>query len=216
MIEGMRRDERAERRAAARERRVERRTAQILDAAARVFARKGFHRATTREIAAEAGVSEGTLYNYFENKQALLVAMLERLAEIEALTRTLEAGEEVPDIFLREVLRRRFALFKRNVDVVRAVLPELLSQEELRHAFLQRVIQMTKEALRPYIERQIALGRLRPADPEKMTLVLQALFLGLMVMDLSGEPIITQGDPDLPDQLADLLVRGLGAGGETC
>ncbi len=216
MIEGIQRDERAERRAAARERRVERRTAQILDAAARVFARKGFHRATTREIAAEAGVSEGTLYNYFENKQALLVAMLERLAEIEALTRTLEAGEEPPDVFLREVLRRRFALFRRNVDVVRAVLPELLSQEELRHAFLQRVIQMTKEALQPYIERQIALGKLRPADPEKMTLVLQALFLGLMVMDLSGEPVITQGDPDLPDQLADLLVHGLGAGGETC
>ncbi|NOZ29176.1 MAG: TetR/AcrR family transcriptional regulator [Chloroflexi bacterium] len=216
MIEGMRRDERAERRAAARERRVERRTAQILDAAARVFARKGFHRATTREIAAEAGVSEGTLYNYFENKQALLVAMLERLAEIEALTRTLEAGEEPPDVFLREVLRRRFALFRRNVDVVRAVLPELLAQEELRHAFLQRVIQVTKEALQPYIERQIALGKLRPADPEKMTLVLQGLFLGLMVMDLSGEPVITQGDPDLPDQLADLLVHGLGAGGETC
>ncbi|HEY65057.1 MAG TPA: TetR/AcrR family transcriptional regulator [Caldilineae bacterium] len=204
------------RRAAARARRVERRTAQILDAAARVFARKGFHRATTREIAAEAGVSEGTLYNYFENKQALLIAMWERLAEIESLTRSLGTGDEPPDVFLREVLHQRFDLFRRNVNVIQAVLPELLSQAELRQAFLRRMIQVTKEALLPYIERQIALGRLRSVDPEKVTLILQAFFLGLMVMDLSGEPVITRGDPDLPDQLVEMLIHGLGTGGEAC
>jgi TetR/AcrR family fatty acid metabolism transcriptional regulator len=40
---------------------------QILGAATRVFADKGFSRATTREVARAAGVSEGTIYNYFED-----------------------------------------------------------------------------------------------------------------------------------------------------
>ncbi|MCK4450178.1 MAG: helix-turn-helix transcriptional regulator, partial [Anaerolineae bacterium] len=41
------------------------RRAQILDAAATMFAKKGFHRATTKEIAKAASVSPGTIYNYF-------------------------------------------------------------------------------------------------------------------------------------------------------
>ncbi|MFC1951220.1 helix-turn-helix domain-containing protein, partial [Chloroflexota bacterium] len=45
---------------------------QILSAARRVFSQKGFAEATTAEIAREAGVSEGTIYNYFESKRDLL------------------------------------------------------------------------------------------------------------------------------------------------
>ncbi len=44
---------------------------QILDAAAKVFAEKGFHPTTIKDIAAEAGIAHGTIYNYFENKTAL-------------------------------------------------------------------------------------------------------------------------------------------------
>ena len=54
-----------------RRRRPAERPAQILDAAERVFNRRGYDRATTREIAAEAGVSEGTLYNYFPSTPRL-------------------------------------------------------------------------------------------------------------------------------------------------
>src|SRR5215831_6325877 len=46
---------------------------QILDAAARVFAEKGFERATIHDVAQTAGVAEGSIYNYFKNKQDLLV-----------------------------------------------------------------------------------------------------------------------------------------------
>lgn len=49
----------------------------LLEAAARVFRRQGW-RATTNRIAAEAGVSVGSLYEYFPNKQALLAALAER------------------------------------------------------------------------------------------------------------------------------------------
>jgi len=201
-------------RAAIRAQRVQARTDQILDAATRVFARKGFYHATTREIAAEAGVAEGTLYNYFENKNALLVAMIEHLAEIETLTRSLEASDDPPEVFLRNLLRHRFELFQRNAEVVHAVLPELLSQVELRQRFLGHMLQPTMAALYGYIERQVAQGRLRPLDPAMIVRLVQALFLGFAAIELSGEPVITRPDPHLPDLLADILLHGLLAGDE--
>ncbi|MCY7285149.1 MAG: TetR/AcrR family transcriptional regulator, partial [Cyanobacteria bacterium CAN_BIN43] len=45
----------------------------ILKAAQRLFARRGFEGTTTRELAKAAGVAEGTLFRYFENKKAILV-----------------------------------------------------------------------------------------------------------------------------------------------
>src|SRR4029450_3660722 len=53
----------------------------ILDAATRVFAAKGFDRATIRDVARRAGVADGTIYNYFPNKAALLLGILDRLNE---------------------------------------------------------------------------------------------------------------------------------------
>ena len=54
-------------------RRSETRRTQILDAALRVFARRGFDGATIKEIARGARLSEGSIYNYFRNKEDLLV-----------------------------------------------------------------------------------------------------------------------------------------------
>jgi TetR/AcrR family fatty acid metabolism transcriptional regulator len=51
--------------------------ARILDAAIRVFARKGFFSAKVAEIAAEAGVADGTIYLYFKNKDDLLISLFE-------------------------------------------------------------------------------------------------------------------------------------------
>lgn len=52
--------------------------ARILDAAAEVFAERGYTAATTNAVAERAGVSVGSLYQYLPNKEALLVALAER------------------------------------------------------------------------------------------------------------------------------------------
>ena len=64
-----------------RQARGERRMEQILDAAGRVFARVGFTAATTNAIAAEAGISPGSLYQFFRNKDAIAEALEARYAE---------------------------------------------------------------------------------------------------------------------------------------
>jgi TetR/AcrR family fatty acid metabolism transcriptional regulator len=53
----------------------------ILDAAVRVFARKGFHATRVSEVAKAAGVADGTIYLYFESKEHLLVSLFEHRVE---------------------------------------------------------------------------------------------------------------------------------------
>jgi len=53
----------------------------LIDAAGQIIAKKGLDRFTTVEVAARAGVSVGSLYQYFANKEALLAALLDRLTD---------------------------------------------------------------------------------------------------------------------------------------
>lgn len=69
--------------------RLERREQDILRAATELFASAGFHNTSTRRIAAQAGVSEGTVFHYFGSKHELMLAILERF-----YTRTLCKGAE--------------------------------------------------------------------------------------------------------------------------
>src|SRR5205085_9776560 len=54
----------------------------ILDAATRVFANKGYHATLVDEIAEEAHTSKGGVYFHFPNKQAIFLALLDRLARM--------------------------------------------------------------------------------------------------------------------------------------
>jgi AcrR family transcriptional regulator len=64
-----------------RQARGQRRIDQLLDAADAVFAKLGYERATTNAICAQAGVSPGTLYQFFQNKQAIVEALAARYLE---------------------------------------------------------------------------------------------------------------------------------------
>jgi AcrR family transcriptional regulator len=68
---------------------AERRKEQLLDVAAELFAREGYARATTAQLAKAAGVTEPIIYRHFESKRDLFVALIERTA-----ARTLEHWEE--------------------------------------------------------------------------------------------------------------------------
>jgi len=73
------------------------RRADILEAAVKVFAAKGFHNATVAEIAASSGFAIGTLYQFFESKEQLYTAMLtEKLGSMYAGIRA--AVEEEGDV----------------------------------------------------------------------------------------------------------------------
>jgi AcrR family transcriptional regulator len=78
-----------ERRPRRRQARGERRIAQLLDAAAEVFGEVGYEAATTNAIAARAGLSPGSLYQFFPHKEAVAESLAERyLKEFEAIQET--------------------------------------------------------------------------------------------------------------------------------
>jgi AcrR family transcriptional regulator len=84
---------------------------QILEAAARVFADRGYAGATTNHIAERAGVSIGSLYQYFPNKDTILVALHTRHMESasEVLRRMMEEAleeEKAPEHLLRRFVRQ--------------------------------------------------------------------------------------------------------------
>jgi AcrR family transcriptional regulator len=60
--------------------RADARRAQILDVAKRVFVRRGYHVANVADICKEARIGRGTLYQYFDNKRAVMLALMEDLA----------------------------------------------------------------------------------------------------------------------------------------
>ena len=55
---------------------------EILDAAAEIFADHGYHGASIPEICSKAGISVGALYKYFNNKEAVYIAILQRMADL--------------------------------------------------------------------------------------------------------------------------------------
>jgi len=61
--------------------RAEAQRVRILDAAQRCFIARGFHAAAVSEIAAEAGISQGLMYRYFDNKRAMILALIQRQLE---------------------------------------------------------------------------------------------------------------------------------------
>src|SRR2546430_14352131 len=80
------------------------RPVQILDAAVVCFAKRGFHQASMHDISAEAGISVGLIYRYFQNKEAVIAAMADRHKK--QIHEILERARQAPN--LRESLETLF------------------------------------------------------------------------------------------------------------
>lgn len=188
----------------------------ILEAAARVFAARGFHRATIRDIAVEARVSDGTIYNVFENKTALLRGLLDPLNEAESSPAVLNLAA-VPKLapvvledILHEMLRRRWATYTpQTLEILRIVLSEVLVDAELRASYLDQIVAPALGLPEALFEALIADGQIRRMDVPLLLRTLTASVLGLMVLRLVGEPESIARWDDMPDHLTDLLIKGL-------
>ena len=72
------------------------RPTQILDAAVACFAKRGFHQASMHDISAEAGISVGLIYRYFQNKEAVISAMADRHKQ--EIQEILERARQAPGL----------------------------------------------------------------------------------------------------------------------
>jgi AcrR family transcriptional regulator len=184
---------------------------EIVQAAMRLFARQGYARTTTKEIAAEAGIAEGTIYKYFASKLEILFAfsvptlvnpiheLLERLGDADDFT------------IIRALIENRFAIWDQWRDVMRAVLGEALFNDELADAFYQHIASTGLGILETFITRRMAEGRFRSMHPQVVSRSLLGMMLSHFLLwrgTLGGQTVALSRDA-LIDELARLFLNSL-------
>jgi|AMWB02.1.fsa_nt_gi AcrR family transcriptional regulator len=111
----------------------------IMDTALEHFAREGYHATTITHIAKHAGISKGLMYNYFESKEALLKAIIER-----SVKEVLNYFDTDRDGYLSEqefeFFVRRIGVLLREKRVFWSLLFQILMQSEVREHFLSSFV----------------------------------------------------------------------------
>jgi AcrR family transcriptional regulator len=203
-VPGVERDEGPRKRQA----RGERRMAQIVDAAAEVFAEVGYEAATTNAVAARAGVSPGSLYQFFAGKDDLVRALTEAYAtELAAAHDAAFRAEDLPGLALDAAVARVVGQLVRFAREHRAF-PALFARTDLPPGLTAATAALHAATL----ERVTTLlaGRapdLAPDDLRRAATMTVQLTKAVM-------PLIVRGDDDSPRyerELRTALTAYLGA-----
>jgi AcrR family transcriptional regulator len=199
-------------------RRKEARPAEILTAALAVFAERGFAAARLDDVAARAGITKGTLYLYFDGKEALFKAvvregLLPNIAAIEAMARDFPG----PTVDLVAQVLRAFGRVIAGTDV--GAIPKLVIGEsgnfpELARFYLDEVIRRGFALLTGVLSRGVARGEIRPLEVGSLVYLVVAPMLVAAVWRHTferhgGEPLDVA---TLIETHIDVLRRGLAAG----
>jgi AcrR family transcriptional regulator len=142
--------------------------AQILSGAAEVFAADGYEGASMARIAAVAGVSKGTLYNYFDSKAALFTAYVAETCD-RNLARVFDnAGHDGdPASVLRDIGTRmiRMMLSDTGLAIYRVVIAEAAKFPDLARGFFEAGPARAAAFMADWLAEETRRGRLAVADP---------------------------------------------------
>jgi AcrR family transcriptional regulator len=191
-------------------RRIAWRRAEILTAAGQLFAEKGYHRTTTLDIAAAAEVSEGTIYNYFSNKEELLFAIMEQISQSQdSGDRYLESLPDDPKEFFLAILDSRQEFLQKNRIMLQAILSEILVNPELRNRYYQELIFPEIESMRIHLQERMNRGQICVSDASLVARILMAIFSGLFLLQVSGDEVVSTQWQDLTRQMTVMFFEGV-------
>jgi TetR/AcrR family transcriptional regulator, fatty acid metabolism regulator protein len=133
----------------------------LLEAAVRVFARKGYHASRVGDISEEAGVAYGLLYHYFRSKEEVLLTVFRETwrALIETIKSVEEAGDP-PREQLRKVAEILLRSWRRDPELVRVLVLEVTRSPHLPGEMDEIVASFA--AIQEIVERGQADGSIRP------------------------------------------------------
>lgn len=188
---------------------------EILEAASRVFADKGFHAASLDAIAEEAGFSRGAVYYNFADKEELFLEILDR--------RCAERAQDLREVFtgdgddIGETSRQAQLASQHAFDAMtgdtewRALYLEFLAHAardtDFRKAFGKRTDQMRTALEEVVVQRTAPVAGALPITPEQLAVVLDALGIGLWAHHLlHGRKAVP---PDLFASAVGLLIEGI-------
>lgn len=188
----------------------------ILDAALRTFAEHGFYNAKVSQVARAAGVADGTIYLYFQNKDDLLISLFED--RMEWLIRRLEeglanAGGDVPTR-LRRLIHEHLRLAAENPALAEFITVELRQSSKFVKEYGNPKFQEYLKILRDLIEEGQKDGTIRSHLDARM--VVRAIFGALDEMLLTLTLASRRSPIDIDragNDLADLFLGGIQADG---
>ncbi len=200
--------------ASLRRRRKDERPSELVAAALDLFVERGFAATRLDDVAARAGVSKGTLYLYFESKEALFKAVIEEaIVPLLASAEDVIANDQGTSI---DLLRRLLNGWWEQIGATRlAGVPKLIIAEArnfpaVAQYYHDAVIVRGRALLRTLLQRGIERGEFRPLDLETAIYVIYAPLMMLVVWRSSL--CFCAKETDLATYLKthfDLLVQGL-------
>ncbi len=181
----------------------------ILDAAVRVFARKGYHTSRVGDIAEEAGVAHGLLYHYFSSKEELLETVFRETwsALLEAFARVGESGEPASEQ-LRQVAAILLRSWRRDPDLVRVLVREVGRSQTLPDRVDE--IGAVFRSIESIVERGQADGELRDDVEPRLA---SWIFYGAIEEILTGWVLGSLPDGESDVAAAERAVVGVVVGG---
>lgn len=151
---------------------------EIIDAARTVFARKGFNDAKLEDVAELAEFGKGTLYNYFDNKEALFKSVLEDSFEtIKGIAVEVLGGEKPFTEKIEDFVRAELTFFFENLDIVELMMRE---SHHLRNGnpLMQMIPQLLRIVADTISAEQKSQKILPTAEPMALATMLFNLLLG--------------------------------------
>lgn len=150
----------------------------ILTAAERVFAEKGFERATMEDVAKAAEFSVGAIYNFFENKDALRAEVMAHVAEeFQAAFRSIAARQERPIDAIVAVVELRFRYMEEHAAFFRRVMDAKpggrMTPDHAIPASCHKRYDAYLDDLAALFSKAIAAGEARAGDPRYFALSLE-------------------------------------------
>jgi len=195
-----------------REREFKRR--EILSAATEIIAAKGFNNATLEEIAEASEFGKGTLYNYFQNKQEIYVAIMEDIFEtfITSLKKIDEECDNAKDFF-RAVIRYMVSYCVNNPSAFQIMAQKRMSAIEEKPESISPKIKMLLDEGQKIqvkkIEKAIKAKEIRNIDPNKLMDLIRGMTFSYVYHQLACHKGVEFNVDDESEYVVSVLLNGI-------
>ncbi len=184
----------------------------ILAAAREIFGEKGYHTATSEEIAKRAGVGKGTIYQYFDSKQEIFTEMhmlyLKHYSEnVTALIHEDESFEQNLRRLAHFHIEHLHELAQYGVQMLSEIHPATISCEE-GHALMENLKQQLGIEQFWFIEKAKQRGEIREIDSNTLIYSMMGIFIGISHM-LGPQQLNEQQKEKLEEDLVQMVLHGL-------
>ncbi|WP_134702951.1 TetR/AcrR family transcriptional regulator [Ammoniphilus sp. YIM 78166] len=189
----------------------------IMEASIKLFSEKGFHAASTSEIAKEAGVAEGTIFRHFKTKKDILISLVAPLVTrfaapliLRDVKKIMESGLPM-DQLLKWLYQNRLSLLEKNWERIRLILQEIQFQPELREIIVDNLIRVVRDWAEVFIAQKIREGELRQLPPLAITRSMVSMIIGYVFFKyiLFPEEGMQLDDEKEIETMVDILLNGI-------